>query len=452
MIKKFLFFLYVCLFSANALKIVVNKGNVTAEPIAVVFFEDGGRESARGNDIGEVITTDFKYCGLLNPINPESFIESTESLAKNGPISKNWTITGARFLLYGKVTGNIRVDFVLFDVVAGQKMLELTVNGSSSQPRRIAHAIADFVYERITGEKGYFNTQIVYTETADAKNSAKRKTRLVQIDQDGFNRKELTDGSELVITPKYSADAKRIAYISYSDKGKGILGKSAHIYITNVDSRRTNSMLNDDTIRKLSKKNHNNPVQMTYALGFSPDGKSAVFAVIIDGKSAIYMINFETNQLTQLTEHKCIDTSPCFSNDGKKIVFTSNRAGREAIYVMNADGSDQRKISSGEGKYSQPVWSPRGDLIAFSKQIGGQFFIGVMKLDGSGERLLTSGYLVEAPCWSSNGRYIAYSMQAGPGAKNSIAVIDITGHHIRSVETKGDASYPTWSPTISVKQ
>lgn len=449
MLKKILTILYITLFSANALKVEINKGKVMPDPIAIVgFYEEGGIESKTGNEICEIITSDLELSGLFRPINPEVFIETKESLSQNGPNKKNWNILGARFLLYGKIRGNFAIDFVLLDVVTGNKMLELNIEGSSSKLRKVAHIIADYVYERVTSEKGYFNTNIVYTETVDNKNPSKRKTRLVKVDQDGFNRKELTDGSELVLTPRYSADAKMLAYISYSDKQKDILGKSAHVYMMNADSGRRRLMIDKEIMKLLIKRNHGNPVQMTYAPRFSSDGENAVLAIIIDGKSAIYKINFNTNQLTQLTEHKCIDTSPCFSDDGKKIVFTSNRAGREAIYVMNSDGSDQQRISTAEGKYSQPIWSPRGDLIAFSKQTGGQFFIGVMKPDGSGERLITSGYLVEAPCWSSNGRYLTYSMQSGPGAKNSISVVDITGYHIRTVETKGDASYPAWSPTI----
>ena len=438
-------------FSAGALKIEINKGQVTPDPIAIVdFYGENGEDSETGNEICEIIKTDLELSGLFVPIDPNSFIESKETLCKNGPNPKNWQILNSRFLVYGKITGNFNVDFVLFDVMTGQKMLSLSVSGSKSKLRKIAHIIADYIYERVTSEKGYFNTSIVYVETSDNKDPSKRKTRLVKVDQDGYNREELTDGRELVLTPRYSGDAKRLAYISYSDKAKDVLGKSAHVYTMNADGGRKRLMLDERMMRSLIKKNHGNPVQMTYAPRFSPDGSETVLAIIIDGKSAIYKYNFAENKLTQLTEHNCIDTSPCFSDDGSKIVFTSNRQGREAIYVMNADGSDQHRISTGEGKYSQPIWSPRGDLIAFAKQTGGQFFIGVIKPDGRGERLITSGYLVEAPCWSSNGRYLTYSMESGPGAKTQVAVSDITGYHTRIVKTKGDAAYPAWSPTVGV--
>lgn len=450
MFKKIFAIIFVFFsFHASALKIEINKGQVTPDPIAVVdFYGPDGADSDVGNQIGEIIRTDLELSGLFIPVDPEGFIESKEDLCKRGPNIKNWNILNTRFLVYGKVSGNLTVDFTLIDVVTGNKMLALSISGSTSKLRKVAHIIADYVYERITSEKGYFNTNIVYVETSNAKDPAKRKTRLVKVDQDGFNRQELTDGSELVLTPRYSGDAQKIAYISYRDKATDVLGKSAHIYTMDADGSRKKLMLSRDIMNVLIKKNKSNPIQMTYAPRFSSDGRNAVLAIIIEGKSAIYKYNFTENRLTQLTEHSCIDTSPCFSDDGSKIVFTSNRQGREALYIMNTDGSDQHRISQGEGKYSQPVWSPRGDLIAFSKQTGGQFFIGTVKPDGTGERLITSGYLVEAPCWSSNGRYLTYSMESGPGAKPNIAVVDITGYHSRIVKTKSDATYPTWSPTI----
>ncbi|MBR1480171.1 MAG: Tol-Pal system protein TolB [Alphaproteobacteria bacterium] len=443
-----------CLFfsEAFALKIEINRGQVAPDPIAIVdFYGEGGEDSEVGNEMGDIIRSDLELSGLFLPIDPATFLETKQTLCEKGANIKNWHVLNARFLVYGKISG-YDVDFVLLDVVTGDKMLSLKIEGSRRNLRKVAHIIADYIYERVTSEQGYFNTKVVYVETSFNKDPTKRKTRLVRVDQDGFNREELTDGSELVLTPRYSADAKNIAYISYSDREQDVLGKSAHVYIMNADSGRRYLMIEKDLMRLLIKKNHGNPVQMTYAPRFSPDGENAVLAIIIDGKSAIYKYNFATRRLTQLTEHSGIDTSPCFSDDGRKIVFTSNRQGREAIYVMDADGANTRRVSTGEGKYSQPIWSPRGDLIAFSKQVGRQFFIGVIKPDGSGERLITSGYLVEAPCWSSNGRYLTYSMEAAPGAGTCIAATDITGYHTRIIKTKADAAYPAWSPTVGANR
>ncbi len=451
--------------SANALKIEINKGDFRPDPLATVpFYGEDGQDSDLGIAISEIINNDLVLSGLFIPIDSSMFLETKETLCKFGPNIKNWNVLNARFLVYGKITKNsdsFSVTFNLVDVVTGQKMLSLKIDGTIAKMRKVAHIIADYIYERITNEKGYFNTNIVYVETSYNKVSSKRRTRLVKIDQDGFNPRNLTDGSELVLTPRYANDGKMMAFISYRDKAVDALGKSAHIYILDSATGQKRLMISDSLMKELLKKNHGNPVQMTYAPRFSPDNESAVLAIIIDGKSSIYKINFATNKLTQLTtsegvdwhsrDGSTIDTSPCYSPDGDKIVFTSNRAGREALYTMNADGSDLKKISNSDGRanYSQPVWSPRGDLIAFAKQMGKEFYIGVMKPDGSGERLITSGFLVESPCWSSNGRYLTYTIEPNRGAKPAIAVVDTTGVHARILPTKGvDAADPAWSPTI----
>jgi TolB protein len=434
---------------ANALKIEINKGDIRPDPIAIVdFFDRGGNSSERGIEIAKIIKSDLELSGLFVPINSSLFLESPQVLASRGHNVKNWNVLNARFLVYGTINdsgSSFSVDFKLVDVVAGNTMLSMSVSGTEAKLRKAAHVIADYIYERITNEQGYFNTHIIVVESA-SKAGIRRKTRLVKIDQDGYHPENLTDGSELVLMARYSPDAKNIAYISYSDTDKGILGKSAHVYVMNLHTGSQKLLINTSMMRELIKKNHGNPVQMTYAPRFSNDGKRAVLAIIIDGKSAIYTLDIAKNELRQLTKHECIDTSPCFSHDGSKIVFTSNRDGKEAIFTMNADGSDQKRISKEGGKYSQPMWSPRGDLIAFAKTSHGQFYIGLMKPDGSGERLIASSYLVEAPCWTSNGRYIAYSCESGPKQKAKIGVVDITGNHARLIETRRDAMYPAWSP------
>ncbi|MDR1289100.1 MAG: Tol-Pal system protein TolB [Holosporales bacterium] len=434
----------------NALKIEIKSGQVAPDPIAIVSFAgEGGSESQEGSSLSEIIQSDLLLSGLFNPLDSKAFLETKKDLALHGPNLKNWRVLNARFIVYGTVTssfGSLIVNFKLIDVVTGEVMLAIEVKGSKSDLRKLAHAIADYIYKRITNEEGYFGTHIVYVETTYNKVSSKRRTRLVQIDQDGFGPKPLTAGDELVLTPRYSNDGKTIAYISYHDKATDALGKSAHVYLLDLQSGARRLMISESNTKKLIARNKGNPVQMMYAPRLSPNGEEAVLAIIIDGKSAIYKINFVDNELIQLTEHKCIHTSPCYNSDGTQITFTSNGDGMEKIYVMNSDGTNQHKISDGPGKYSQPVWSPRGDLIAFSKQRGGVFYIGVMKPDGSGERLITSNYLAEAPCWASNGRYISYSFQAGPKELNGVGVVDITGTHVRQIDTPKDAAYPAWSP------
>lgn len=417
--------------NSNALKIEIKQGEVKPEPIGINNFT-----GSNGNKIRDIIKKDLELSFLFVIISNNDV--NTIDL-------KKWQEQGARFLLYGKENSN-QINFTLIDVITGEKLFNnKTINVNTSNIRETAHMIADYAYERITNEIGYFNTKIVYVTTVK---QYPRTTQLIMMDQDGFNAKSLTNGKELVLSPRFSSDGKNIAYIAYSNKSKDALGKSAHVYILNNKSNSRKRLLNDNIMKELITKNHGNPISMTYAPRFSPDGQSVVFAIIINGKSAIYKYNMTDDKLIQLTKHENIDTSPCYSPDGKYIVFTSNRVGTEALYIMNSDGSNQHKISQEGGKYSQPVWSPRGDLITFTKQIQNMFYIGVVKPDGSGERLIARGYLVESPIWSSNGRYIVYTYQPSISEKSQIALTDVTGRYNRVIKTKGDASNPAWSPTV----
>ncbi|MBR1943998.1 MAG: Tol-Pal system protein TolB [Alphaproteobacteria bacterium] len=439
--KKILFSI-ICAFminNSNALKIEIKQGEVKPEPIGISDFKGNN-----GQKISDIIRKDLNLSFLFVSISSDDI--NTIDLS-------NWKEKGARFLLYGKVNNN-QVIFTLVDVITGKELFKnKEVNINTSNIREAAHTISDYVYERITNEVGYFNTKIVYVNTvqkSSGKKQSHRNTQLMIMDQDGANAKSITNGYELVLSPRFSPDGKSIAYIAYSNGTSSVFGKSAHVYIKNGNNSRKR-LLEDSIMKEWIKKNNNKPISMTYAPRFSPDGQSVVFAVIINGTSAIYKYNMTDNKLIQLTQHKNIDTSPCYSPDGKSIVFTSNRAGTEELYVMNVDGSDQHKISQGEGKYSQPVWSPRGDLITFTKQIGNTFYIGVVKPDGSGERSIASGYLVESPVWSSNGRYIIYTYQSSAYENPQIVLMDLTGRYNRIIKTNGDASNPAWSPTITKK-
>jgi TolB protein len=436
---------------ADALKIEIKKGEIQPDPIAVVnFVTKDGEASDDGTAISDIIRADLASSGLFLIVKPALFLETAKKLVLKGPNLKNWNVINARFLVYGDITscsfGKLVVNFKLTDVVTKQAMFSLEVKGSRSKIREMAHIIGDHIYTRITNEKGYFNTKIYIVQTNKDKKSDERTAFITEIGQDGHGANVLTDGKHLVVTPRCMPDGRSIAFLQLPNLGDR--DGAPRTEILNVYSKSTRHLISDSIIRKLKKENGGKTVQMAYAPRFSPDSTMAVLAIIIDGKSAIYKLDLTSNDLTQLTQHKCIDTSPCFTPDGEYIIFTSNRAGKEAIYKMEADGSNPIKISKGPGKYSQPMVSPRGDLIAFSYQRGGVFYVGTMRLDGSGENLILNGYMVEAPCWAANGRYIAASMTSNPGAKSQIVVVDITGHHVRMILTPGDAQYPAWGPLL----
>ncbi len=428
--------LVLMLFFANVahaeLHISVDGAKSEPTPIAITKFI-----SKDSSDliklIPQVIQSDLENSNLFRIIDQDAHIQNIESL-ETIPQFVDWQVIGAHALINGEISeeidGKIQVTFHLWDVYAQQRLDAQVLSGSPENWRKIAHVISDIIYERLTGEKGYFDTKIAFiSEKGPVK---KRQRRLAIMDQDGANFRYLTDGKDAVMTPRFSPDGQEIVYMSYKS------GKP-QVYLMNIQT--------------LSSRNLGNFEGMSFAPRFSPDGEKLVYSISKNGNSDIYLYDIENFKRTQLTNHPAIDTSPCFSPDGKRIVFNSDRSGRQQLYIMNADGSNPDRISFGEGSYATPVWSPRGDYIAFTKIKNGSFYIGLMKPDGSGERLIAEGWLVEGPTWAPNGRILSFWRQTpmdkgGKGQNAKLYSIDITGYYEQELKTAGDASDPAWSTPL----
>ena len=416
------------------LRIDITQGSVKPMPIAVADMSGKSAvEKKFGRDIARVIATDLERSGLFKSIDRKAFIQTTDAL-QSLPRFGDWRVISAQALVQGRAElvpdGRLRVEFRLWDVYAETQMVGLAYFTIPDNWRRVAHKISDAIYKRITGETGYFDTRIVYI--AESGPADKRKKRLAIMDQDGANHRFLTDGSSLVLTPRFSPELQEITYLSY-------FGDLPRVYIFNIDTGRQ-EILGDFP-------------GMTFAPRFSPDGKKVVISMAKGGNSDIYTMDLRTRKVSQLTFHSAIDTSGSFSPDGVNIVFNSDRGGTQQIYVMTENGKSVRRISYGKGRYATPVWSPRGDLIAFTKMHKGRFFIGVMRPDGSGERLLDEDFLVESPTWSPNGRVLMFFRQSkstpdGKGGRSRLFSVDLTGHNLREIITPMGASDPAWSPLI----
>lgn len=413
------------------LRVDITRGKLEPLPIAIPdFFGANPQAASYGSNVAKVIAADLERSGLFRPLDARAFIQTVQSLRVR-PNFNEWRVINAQALVVGSAEiredGQLRVEFRLWDTFAEQQMVGLRSDTQPTNWRRIAHIIADAIYKRVTGEDGYFDTRVVYVaESGPARNRVKR---LAIMDQDGANHRFLTDGKDLVLTPRFSPTAQEITYLAYSNG-------QPRVYIYNIDSGQR-EMLGDFP-------------GMTFAPRFSPDGNKVVMSMARDGNSDIYAMDLRTRRVQRLTNNPAIDTSPSYSPDGRRIVFNSDRGGSQQLYVMNADGSSTKRISFGDGRYATPVWSPRGDLIAFTKMMGSQFGIGVMRPDGSGERILTKGFLVEGPTWSPNGRVLMYFRQeanAGGGSDEPhLYSVDLTGYNEREVPTPVGASDPAWSP------
>jgi TolB protein len=413
-----------------ALQVKVDQGVTEPIPLAIPDFLGN---STANRDIAGVVRADLERSGLFKSLNPASFIEKIADI-NAPPQFADWRTIKAQGLVTGQATmqtdGRLKVEFRLWDIFGETQMVGLQYMTTPENWRRIAHLVSDAIYERITGEKGYFDTRIVFISESGPK--LNRRKRLAVMDQDGANPVFLTQGDYLVLTPRFNPSAQMIAYMSY------IQGRP-RVYLFDLETGRQEML--------------GNFPNMTFSPRFSPDGKSVVMALESNGNSDIYLMDLATRAVKRLTNDPAIDTAPSFSPDGKQIAFESNRGGSQQIYLMNADGTNVHRISFGAGKNGTPVWSPRGDLIAFTKITANYFGICVMRPDGSGERTLTHGWQDEGPTWAPNGRVLMFTrtLQSGAngaGGGSQIWSIDITGRNERRVLSPGDASDPAWSPLI----
>lgn len=408
------------------LRLNVTSGITEPMPIAVSnFHPQSPAHQQMAVDMPKIIESNLERTGLFKPLSKQSFIQSPQSIATDGVRFAEWRATNTQALVTGTVTtsadGRTRVEFRLWDVYGQAQMSGMAYTTTPQNWRRIAHIISDEIYKRITGEDGYFDTRIVYISESGPANA--RIKRLAIMDQDGANHHYLTDGSYLVLTPRFSPNNQTITYMSY-------FRNRPRVYIYDIDSGRQ-EVLGDFP-------------GMTFSPRFSPDGARVIMSMAQNGNTDIYTMDLRSRRPQRLTDNSGIDTSPSYAPDGRQIAFESDRGGSQQIYVMNADGSNQRRISFGDGRYGNPVWSPRGDLIAFTKMHGGKFYIGVMRPDGSGERLITSAWHVEGPTWSPNGRVLSYFKEQGGRAK--LYTIDLTGYNERQLPSPQDGSDPAWSP------
>ena len=408
----------------------ITQGNIQPMPIAIPdFASDGSIDAKSAQEISDVVSNDLKSSGLFLPIDPAAFIEKGLDVAR-APRFEDWRPINAQALVVGRIgnsDGKLRAEFRLWDVLSGKQLAGEQFFTRVREARRVGHIIADVIYERITGEKGYFDTRVVFVDESGPKD--KRVKRLAIMDQDGYNVRLLTTGKDPVLTPRFSPSTQEITYMSFA-------GDDPKVYLLNIETGQ--------------KEIVGTFPGMTFAPRFSPDGQRIVMSLEQGGAANIYAMDLRSRSTTQLTNSQAINTSPCYAPDGRQIVFQSDRDGSQQIYVMNANGSNQRRISSGGGSYSTPVWSPRGDLVAFTKQAGGQFLIGVMKPDGSGERVLTEGFHNEGPTWAPNGRVLMFFRES-PGASGGprLFSIDLTGYNERLVATPSFGSDPAWSPLIN---
>jgi TolB protein len=403
--------------------VVTNNPNFKPIPVAVTQFAGDA-----GPNISSIVGNDLGRSVFLQPIDPGRFPEQISN-PDQPPQFAAWKATDAQFIVTGRCStggdGRLQTAFRLWDVNAGTQVAGQEYTTDANNSRRVAHIIADAVFTHATGEKGLFDSRVVFVdETGPAEN---RRKRLAIMDQDGANVRYLTSGQDLVVTPRFSPSSQDVTYMAFGTGDPKVL------------------LLNIETGQREVVGNFPG---MEFSPRFSPDGQRIVMSMEENGVANIYEMDIHSRATTRLSNSSAIDTSPSFSPDGSQIVFESDRGGNQQLYVMPARGGDAQRISFGNGRYATPVWSPKGDYIAFTREDPNGFAIGVMKPDGSGERILTEGFHNEGPTWAPNGLFVMFFRDPGGESGPHIFMRDIFGRQEFQVPTPSYGSDPAWGPLL----
>ncbi len=438
MLKKIFLGLVLCVLAVMPvraeLKVDIIAGAANPISIAIQKFERAdGASSKDAETIRAVVESDLKRTGLFRIVNHDAFPEYVEMNML--PNFKSWSAIKAQVLvqakLYKESDGRYKLEFYMWDVNGREQIEAQSLVASRKAVRRLGHIMADAIYERLTGEVGYFDTQIVFiAETGPVHNRTKR---LAIMDQDGEGFRYLSDKDTFVMSPHFSPNMQSIVFLSYYND-------DPMVWTLDLDTGEQ---------RRLGMFGG-----MNFAPRFSPDGTRVALSLVKQGITHIYEYNMETKELRQLTFGKSINTSPSYSPDGKKIAFNSDRSGRQQIHVLDLETGVQERITYGAGRYATPAWSPDGNYIAFTKMADDTFYIGIMNPKGRNEKILAGGWFMEAPSWAPGSRRLVYyeTERAIDGIEriSHIRSVDITGQNVYDIELPDDVNgvEPTWSPKL----
>jgi len=416
------------------LKVDIIAGATDPISIAVQKFEISGTASAKDAAlIRSVVESDLKLTGLFRIASHDALPE----FVKMGemPDFKLWSAIKANVLVQATLSsesgGRYKLEFYVWDVNGTEQIEAQSLIASKKSVRRLAHIMADAIYERLTGELGYFDTQIVFIAESGPVDA--RTKRMAIMDQDGHGMRYLSDDKTFVMSPHFSPNMQTVVFLSYRDDDP---------MVWTLD-------LNTGAQRRLGRFGG-----MNFAPRFSPDGTKIALSLVKDGITHIYEYDIESKKLRQLTFGNSLNTSPSYSPDGTKMAFNSDRSGRQQIYVLDLASGDVRRITYGAGRYATPAWSPDGQFIAFTKIADDTFYVGIMDPSGRNEKILAGGWFMEAPSWAPGSRRVVYyeteKSLDGMDRTSHIRTVDIMGQNVYDIPLPDDISgtEPTWSPKL----
>lgn len=416
------------------LKVDIIAGAADPISIAVQKFERG--ENVSANDaamIRSVVENDLKSTGIFRIVNHDAFPEYVKMGAM--PNFKSWMAIKTQVLVQAKLTldasKRYKLEFYVWDVNGAEQIEAQSLVASKKSARRLAHIMADAIYERLTGEVGYFDTQIIFI--AETGPVSARVKRMAIMDQDGYGMRYLSDENTFVMSPHFSPNMQTVVFLSYRDD-------DPMVWTLDLDTGEQ---------RRLGQFGG-----MSFAPRFSPDGSRIALSLVKNGITHLYEYDIESKSLRQLTFGNSLNTSPSYSPDGKKLAFNSDRSGRQQIHVLDLATGEETRLTYGAGRYATPAWSPDGQFIAFTKIADDTFYIGIMDPRGRNEKILAGGWYMEAPSWAPGSRRVVY-YETEKALDNierisHIRSVDITGHNVYDIELPDgiNGTEPTWSPRL----
>ena len=413
-------------FAAEAqLRIRITSGVERPIPIAIVPFGWQGSEPSAPFDVTAVITADLGNSGRFAPLPERDMVSRpTEPAQVN---FQNWRALQTDVLLIGQIAeegaGRYAIVFQLFDVLRGEQLLGFRVTSSADDLRATAHRIADMVFEELTGIPGVFGTRIAYV--SEQRSGDVREYRLIVADADGENARVIAESRQPLMSPAWSPDGRRLAYVSFE-------GNQSAIYI--------------QTLRTGNREVASRRAGINGAPSFSPDGRRLAVTLSQDGNLDIYTLDLSTQILRRITESPAIDTEPAWSADGESLFFTSDRAGGPQIYrVQAAPGARAERVTF-EGTYNtRPRLSPDGRQLAIVHRDRNNDRIAVFDLQTRLLQVLSGGQLDESPSFAPNGAAIIYATR--DGGQGVLAAVSADGRvHQQIAAVAGDVREPVWSP------
>ena len=430
MIQKVIYTLLFLLVSQMAqakLEIEIIQGNASALPIAVIPLQWRASDPQPPTGVAEVVSSDLYRSGLFAPLDEQDMVDrpvDVESIRYG-----TWRLLKVDYVVIGQVKdapgGNgYDIMYQLVDIHTQETLLSQITTVGFGDLRFGSHRVADAIYEKLTGVAGAFATRIAYISATGLGND--QNYQLFVADADGFNQQPVVGSPEPLLSPNWSPDGQRLAYVSFEK------GNSA-IYVQNVATGQRELVSSGKGING--------------APAFSPDGRSIAMTLSYSGNPEIYVRDLTTGQKRQLTQHWAIDTEAVWSPDSKWIYFTSDRGGKPQIYKVSAAGGKPSRITR-EGDYNaRASISPDGTRIAVAHGRGNEYRIAVLDMDTGRMNILTPGVLDESPSFAPNGSMILYATKEGQ--KGVLSAVSVDGNvRQRLILADGDVREPAWSPVI----